>query len=132
MSGAAATPPRRIEPLPETSEAHPEVSAQEIKPESNPFTSQDWRMLGYAWMGFLVRLLVVAGGLFSAYQYLENKQEKRVERTLQLVEAWERGDYQDAQHAIAERLDALNAKYADLLGGKVSQVFSTINSGLNP
>ena len=113
-------PPRRIEQLPETTEGLPEVSTQEAKPESNPFTSRDWRMLGYAWAGFLVRLLLVAGGLFSAYQYLENKEEKRVERTLQLVDAWERDEYQDAQRAVSERLDGLNAKYASLLGANPS------------
>lgn len=109
-------PPRRIEPLPETTEAFPETSPQEAKPESNPFTSRDWRMLGYAWTGFAVRVLLVIGGLFSAYQYLENKEEKRVERTMQLVDAWEREEYQDAQRAVSERLDALNARYASLLG----------------
>jgi hypothetical protein len=67
-----------------------------------------------------VRLLLVVGGLFSAYQYLENKEEKRVERTLQLVDAWERDEYQDAQRAVSERLDALNAKYASLLGARPS------------
>lgn len=115
MSGAGA-PPRRIDNLPEQVDSHPDVGPQEIKPESNPFTSGDWRMLGYAWMGLAVRILLVAGALFSAYQYLENKEEKRVERTLQLVDAWERAEYQDAQRAISERLDGLNAKYAGLLG----------------
>lgn len=110
----------RIENFPETSEALPEVSTQEVKPESNPFTSRDWRMLGYAWSGFLLRLLLVVGGLFSAYQYLESKEEKRVERTLQLVDTWERAEYQQAQRAVSERLDALNAKYAGLLGARPS------------
>jgi hypothetical protein len=115
MSGAGA-PPRRVDNLPEQVDSYPDVSTQEIRPESNPFTSRDWRMLSYAWIGLAVRVLLVAGALFSAYQYLENKEEKRVERTLQLVEAWERAEYQDAQRAISERLDGLNAKYAGLLG----------------
>jgi hypothetical protein len=117
---AKAPRPRRIEHLPETAAALPEVSPHEVKPESNPFTSQDWRMLSYAWMGLVMRVLLVAGGLFSAFQYMENKQEKRVERTMQLVDAWERDEYQDAQRAVSERLDGLNAKYASLLGANPS------------
>lgn len=108
--------PRRIEQLPETTEGYPEQSVHEAKPESNPFTSRDLRMLGYAWSGFAVRILLIAGGIFTLYQYLEGKEEKRVERTLQLVELWERTEYQDAQQAVAERLDALNQRYAGVLG----------------
>lgn len=95
---ARTKPPaaRRIEQLPETTEGFPEVSSHEIKPESNPFTSRDLRMLAYAWAGMAVRVLIVLGGLFSAYQYMEAKEEKRVERTLQLVELWERTEYQQA------------------------------------
>lgn len=117
-AGKTATPPapRKIEQLPETTEAFPDVSSHEAKPESNPFTSRDWRMLGYAWTGFAVRVLIVLGGLFTAYQYLDAKEEKRVERTLQLVELWERAEYQEAQQAVADRLDALNERYAGLLG----------------
>ena len=108
--------PRKIEQLPETTEAFPDVSTHEIKPESNPFTSRDWRMLGYAWAGMAVRVMILLGGAFTAYQYLDAKEEKRVERTLQLVELWERGEYQTAQQTVADRLDALNARYAGLLG----------------
>ena len=108
--------PRKIDQLPETLEGMPETSTQEVKPEGNPFTSQDWRMLLYAWAGLGVRILLVAGAAFSAWQYLEAREEKRVERTLQLVELWERSEYQEAQQAIAARLEALNAKYAGLLG----------------
>ena len=107
--------PRKIDQLPETTEAMPEVSTHEIKAESNPFTSRDARMLAYAWAGMLVRTLIIVGGLFSVYQWLEAKEEKRVERTLQLVELWEREEYQGAQQAVAERLDSLNERYAGLL-----------------
>lgn len=116
MAKAKVPVPRKIEQLPETTEAMPEVSTHEIKPENNPFTSRDLRMLAYAWAGMLVRVLIILGGVFTAYQYLDAKEEKRVERTLQLVELWERAEYQQAQHAVAERLDALNERYAGLLG----------------
>ncbi len=107
--------PRKIEQLPETTEAMPEISSHEIKPESNPFTSRDLRMLAYAWAGMAVRILIIVGGLFSVYQYLEAKEETRVERTLQLVELWERQEYQQAQQAVSDRLDGLNERYAGLL-----------------
>jgi hypothetical protein len=116
MAKTKAPEPRKIEQLPETTEAFPDVSTHEIKPENNPFTSRDWRMLAYAWAGMAVRVLIVLGAVFTAYQYLDAKQEKRVERTLQLVELWERAEYQQAQQAVAERLDALNERYAGLLG----------------
>lgn len=111
---------RKIDNLPETLDAMPEISTQDIKPESNPFTSTDWRMLAYSWMGLLVRVLLIAGGIFTVVQFLDGKEEKRVERTLQLVELWERDEYQEAQRAVSERLDALNAKYASLLGANAS------------
>jgi hypothetical protein len=117
MAKAKPPAPRKIEQLPETTEAFPDVSSHEIKPENNPFTSRDLRMLAYAWAGMAVRVLIVLGGAFTAYQYLDAKEEKRVERTLQLVELWERAEYQQAQQAVAERLDALNERYAGLLGG---------------
>jgi len=120
MTATDTQKPRKIDQLPETLEGMPETSAQEVKPESNPFTSRDWRMLSYAWLGLGVRILLVVGAAFSAWQYLEAREEKRVERTLQLVELWERSEYQDAQQAIAARLDALNAKYAGLLGADAS------------
>ena len=113
---AKAKAPRKIEQLPETAEAMPEVSTHEIKPESNPFTSRDWRMLSYAWAGLIIRIVLILGGLFSVWQYLENEEEQRVERTLQLVSLWERNEYQDAQQAIESRLDALNTRYANMLG----------------
>lgn len=113
-------PPRKVELPQESVGAVPGVSPHEAKPDANPFTSGDWRMLSYAWAGYVLRVLLVIGGLFSAYQYLENKEEKRVERTMQLVDAWEREEYQQAQRAVSERLDALNARYASLLGASPS------------
>jgi len=124
-----ATPgkaPRKIEQLPETLDAMPQVSPQEIKAESNPFTSRDWRMLAYAWMGLVVRGILIGGAAFTIIQFLDAKEEKRVERTLQLVELWERAEYQDAQRAVSARLDALNAKYAGLIGSSPSAAERTV------
>jgi hypothetical protein len=120
MSKSPGKAPRKIEPFPETLDALPDVSPQEIKPESNPFTSRDWRMLVYAWMGLLVRGILVGGAIFTVVQFLDGKEETRVERTLQLVELWEREEYQDAQRAVSARLDALNTKYAGLIGSNPS------------
>lgn len=91
--------------LPETVSAMPEVSPHEIKREPNPFVDGDWRMLGYAWAGMLLRVLLIAGGIFSVVQYLQAREERRVERTLQLVDLWERADYQEAQRVLRDRLD---------------------------
>jgi hypothetical protein len=74
-----------------------EPSPQEIKKETNPFTEADWRMWTYAWSGFLLRVMLVFGAAFSVYQYLVQREEKRVERTFALIELWERPEYQDAQ-----------------------------------
>lgn len=112
---AAAKPGRTLK-IPDTTSGMPETVNEDPKPESNPFTTSDWRMLSYAWLGLSLRVLLFVGALFSGYQYLENKEADRVERTLQLVELWEKQEYQDAQRAVSERLDALNAKYASLLG----------------
>jgi hypothetical protein len=106
--------------LPETTEANPWVSNHEIKKESNPFTDKDWRMLAYAWFGLLVRIILVFGALFSVYQFLEAREEKRVERSLELVELWEKDEYQSAERALKKRLADLNAKYVNLLGDKPS------------
>lgn len=102
--------------LVETAEGHPWVSNQEIKKESNPFTERDPRMLMYAWFGLAVRVLVVFGGIFSVVQFLAAREEKRVERSLALVELWEQGDYQKAERALKQRLAGLNSKYANILG----------------
>ncbi len=116
-----ATPRRTVRNLPETVSAWPDTSTHEAKPESNPFTSGDWRMLGYAWTGFIVRIALVIGGIFSVYQYLEAREEKRVERTLQLVDLWEKPQYQEAERAISSRLADLNEQYSGLLGSAPSE-----------
>lgn len=106
--------------LPETTEAFPWPSNHEIKKESNSFTDRDWRMWLYAWMGLLVRVTIVLGAIFTVYQYLSAREQNRVQRTLELVELWERSEYQDAQTALRQRLAALNQKYANLLGSNPS------------
>lgn len=106
--------------LEETVTAFPDRSTQEIKKEANPFTDRDWRMLGYAWSGFLLRLLLIAGGVFTVVQYFQTREEARIERTLQLVELWEQPEYQTAQKALKARLDALNEQYSGLLGSNPS------------
>ncbi|MBD0413598.1 DUF4760 domain-containing protein [Oryzicola mucosus] len=95
--------------LPETGEGLPWQSPQEIKKESNPFTDRDWRMLVYAWSGLALRLVLIFGAAFTVYQFLNGRDEKRVERTLDLVTLWEQPDYQQAQKAVRQRLDALDA-----------------------
>lgn len=112
--------------LPETVTGFPEFSPQEIKKEANPFTDPDWRMLTYAWSGFLLRILLVLGGIFSVYQYIQAREERRVERTLQLVEVWERPDYQTAQRALRRRLAALNDKHSASLGTNPSRTHAEI------
>lgn len=114
MSREARTSPR--EELPETVSGLPEKSNEDVKPDTNPFTNPDWRMLGYAWSGFLLRLLLIGGGVFTVVQYVQTRDETRIERALELVELWERAEYQSAQKAIEDRLQGLNAQYAGLLG----------------
>ena len=107
--------------LAETTEGLPWVSSHEIKKETNPFTEADWRMKGYAWSGFAVRVLIVFGTIFTVFQYMAAREEKRVERTLQLIELWERSEYQNAQVAVKQRLSELNEKYAVLLPANPSK-----------
>jgi hypothetical protein len=107
---------RMAKKLPETVSALPEHSPQEVKAEPNPFSDGDWRMIGYAWSGFALRILLVVGAVFSAIQFLQAREERRVERALQLVDLWERPEYQSAQRALKERLADLNAQNAALLG----------------
>ena len=110
--GKIAATGRRIA---ERTEAFPEVE-DEVRRESNPFTDGDWRMLSYAWSGFALRILLVLGTVFSVVQYLQAREEKRVERTLELVELWDRPEYQDAQRALKRRLTELNTRFAGDLG----------------
>ncbi|MDN2565926.1 hypothetical protein N1F89_06815 [Aquibium sp. A9E412] len=97
-------------------EAAPDVATQDGKAEGNPFLSDDWRMVSYAWVGFAVRVFLILGGLFTVYEYMQAREEKRVERTLELVELWEREEFQAAQRALKQRLAGLNEQYAGLLG----------------
>ena len=101
-------------------EPFPVPSPQDVKKEANPFTDKDWRMWLYAWSGFALRLMLVFGAAFSVYQYSVSRQEKRIERTMELVALWEQADYQDAQKALNERLVALGQKYAPLITPKMT------------
>ncbi len=121
-SGGASPPaPKKKPGLAETTEAMPWPSNHEIKKESNPFTERDWRMWTYAWSGLVVRLIIVVGGIFSVYQYLQTAEEKRINGTFALLEIWERPEYQQAQLAVRQRIGDLNKKYANLLGKSPSQ-----------
>ncbi len=104
----------------ERSEAFPEVDTEGARQEANPFTDGDWRQLGYAWSGFALRILLVLGTLFSGYQYLQAREEKRIERTLELVELWERPEYQAAQRSLKRRLSELNEKFVGDLGSNAT------------
>lgn len=95
-------------------------SSQDIKKESNPFTDRDPRMVAYAWVGFLLRILLLFGAVFSILQYAANRSEKRVERTLELVGMWDSNDYQEAQKALRARLSALNKANETLIGSNPS------------
>ncbi len=98
-----------------------EPSPQEIKKENNPFTESDWRMWTYAWSGFLLRLMLVFGASFSVYQYLVQREEKRVERTFALIELWERAEYQDAQKALRQRLVQVHDRLKSQLSATPTQ-----------
>lgn len=108
--------PSRRKPLPETTAGLPWAGPQEVKKESNPFTESDWRMLVYAWLGMAVRLVLVLGALFTVYQFLSTQEQARVQHAFEMVEMWERPEYQSAQRAVRDRIDALTARYAAILG----------------
>jgi hypothetical protein len=97
------------------SQTEPDSEIDAQGDDGNPFRSRDWRVWSYAWSGFAVRLLIVIGGVFSVLQYLDTREENRVERTLQLIELWEQDEFQAAQRAIGNRLEALNAQFGELL-----------------
>lgn len=99
----------------------PDSKPEDLQEEANPFTSRDPRMLFYAWSGMALRVILVAGGLFSAWQYIERREETRVERTLELVELWEQAEYQQANNALQARIEALNEVHAHLLPEQPSQ-----------
>jgi hypothetical protein len=111
-------PQKKPAGLPETTEGYPWMSNQEVKKESNPFTDKDWRMWLYAWAGMAVRLVLVAGAVFTVYQFLVAREEARVQRAFEMVELWEKPEYQAAQRAVKKRIDDLNAKYATILGNQ--------------
>lgn len=100
---------------PDTGLGLPLPGTQEPKEEPNPFKASDWRMFIFAWSGFALRVLLCVGAVFSAVQFLQSRQDKRVERTLALVELWERPQYQDAQKALKHRLGELNRQSASLV-----------------
>lgn len=114
QSKASASSAVSLEPL-------PLASPQEIKKEANPFTDPSPLMRSYAWAGYILRLMLIVGAMFTVVQYLTARQERRVERTMQLVELWEQRDYQEAQQALKKRLVDLNTKYAGLLGAQPSE-----------
>lgn len=88
--------------------------------ESNPFTDRDPRMLAYAWVGFALRIMLMFGAVFSIVQYVSARSERRVERTLELVDMWDRPEFQEAQRALKTRLVALNQANQGLLGSNPS------------
>lgn len=117
----AGPPAKKKSLLPETTEGLPWPSNHEIKKESNPFTDRDWRMWLYAWSGLFVRFTIILGAIFTVYQFLATREQARVQRTLELVELWEKSEYQDAQRALKQRLSGLNEKYASLIGANPSE-----------
>ncbi|MCO5081934.1 MAG: hypothetical protein M9955_09795 [Rhizobiaceae bacterium] len=97
-----------------------------VKPDSSPFGSSDFRVVIYAYVGFALRILLVFGAVFSVVQYLQQRAEARVNRTLDLVEMWERSEYQSAQKALKDRLVAANAQNQSLLGANPTEAESRI------
>lgn len=93
----------------------------DVKRESNPFNDPDPRMLVYAWVGFLLRILLVFGAVFSILQYVAQREEKRVERTMELIDMWDRPEFQEAQRALRSRLVALTEANKGLLGSNASE-----------
>lgn len=105
----AVAPARKPKKFPETTEGLPWASSHEIKKEPNAFIDTDWYNRTYAWAGMLVRFVIIFGALFSVVQYVSVRTEKKVERTLQLVDLWETPEYGTAQTAINTKLAELNA-----------------------
>lgn len=121
MSGTVQKEPRPAEPpaakpAPELPDPWPLPSNQEIKKEATPFSDPDWRVRIYTWAGFALRLLLIAATVITAMQYFTVREEKRVERTFELVSLWEQPKYQEAQAALDERLAPL-ARNADAMLG---------------
>lgn len=121
MSEAAALPPAPAERppykrTPELPDPKPVPGFDSIKKEVSPFDDADWRVRIYNWCGFLLRVLLIAGAVVTALQYFAARDEKRVERALELVTLWEDPQYQDAQKALNARLAALKEQVEPLLG----------------
>ena len=111
---------KRPAKLPDTGTGIPLPNTQEPKDEPNPFKATDWRLFVFAWSGFALRVLLCVGAVFSAVQFLQSRQDKRVERTLALVELWEKPEYQEAQNALKRRLGELNRQSAGLVTPQTS------------
>lgn len=123
---ATSTPqvPKRRKGKPEFDDPPPVPLAdggEGVKPDSSPFTSSDFRVVIYAYVGFFLRILLVFGAVFSVVQYLQQRAEGRVNRTLDLVEMWDRSEYQQAQKALKERLVAANSQNQGLLGANPTE-----------
>lgn len=100
--------------MPDSADGLPRTGP-EIKKETNPFTEGDWRMLAYAWLGMLVRVVLVLGAFFTLFQYLAAQEQSRLQRAFEMVEMWEEPEYQAAQRALRNRVDELTARYAAIL-----------------
>jgi hypothetical protein len=112
---AEAAPRRKVRIYSMPDEAYPDgttVITDDFN-DGNPFNENDWRVLLNAWVGFLLRVVLVLAALFSVFQYLAQREETRVSETLKLVDLWEQGQYQEAQQALRVRLADLNKLYAD-------------------
>jgi len=105
--GVALPPENPPKDTPPPEETPPDLD--DGPPDENP------RVVLHGWIDIALRLMLIFGAMFSAYQYLMNREETRIGRTLDLVETWERPDYQDASRALRDRLEALNTRYAELL-----------------
>jgi len=87
----------------------------------NLFLEGDWRVSANAWAGFGLRVLLIVGTLFTVYQYMMQRQELRVERTLALVELWDQDKYQEAAKAVRTRLAGLVKDNPNPFGANPSQ-----------
>ena len=87
----------------------------------NLFEGGDWRVSANAWAGFGLRVLLIAGTLFTVYQYMMQRAEMRVERALALVELWDQDKYQEAAKAVKDRLAGLLAKNPNPFGAKPTE-----------
>ena len=109
-------PPAKKPALPETTEGLPWPSNHEIKKESNPFTDRDWRMWIYAWSGLLVRLAIILGGIFSVYQYLENRRGEAAHQDVRTAGGMGASrNTRPRSSRCASGLSGLNTQYASLL-----------------